>query len=198
VPPTAPTGTYKIGVVRVRGQDPLNPVQTGLTPPGIASQIQIRVEPNVAGATPTPDTGYLPPSTAADAGPWLAQGALPYPKVLVSIGGTPRPAAAHLELTYPTSKLVIKDVYEQNHLGRHSLLTWSAANGRLKIDWASRESAASTPVYAIAVAFDLVDPWAPGGTAVPADFVLDLAQRRLYDANAALVASPLAQIGAIL
>ncbi len=190
VPATAGTGLWKLGVARVRGHNPLNPVETGLPAPALGTgtdhpTIWIVADTSGGNAAPTPTTGYDAPNFT-DAQFYLAREAVPHPKLVVSFTAAVLPRAGHLVLTFPTAKLLIKDVHEHNNLGRHSFVLWKEAPpGTLTVDWASQEPlTVSNPVRELAVAFALK-------TTTPVlvtDF--QLSSPTFYDDNGSAIANP--------
>jgi len=88
----------------------------------------------------------------------------PYPKLLLNLPGgnsgepnLPVPSAADIILEYP-EHIAIKDVFEEQHLGRESLITWQDfpgfgdGGGLLRIRYLSMEHDAE--VFQLAIAFE--------------------------------------------
>lgn len=107
----------------------------------------------------------------------------PHPKITMLFTGPTAPSAAHVVLTYPAEKMTVKTVFEEQHLGRTSIVSFTdePASGRITIDLA--DPAAS--VRQLALAFELTDPFGAGRVA-DAEFNIDPATK-LYDANGALL-----------
>jgi hypothetical protein len=188
VPAATPPGPYRIEIRRRRRIS----MSQWETLPGVDYAQSIQVLPasvnGVAGA-PTPASGYAG-SFGTDLTARLA--ALhPHPKIVLALPANARPAAAHLVLAYPAAKVRVRSVFEEQHLGRGSIVAWSddTAAGRITIDLA--DPAAS--VAALAVAFELRDPFG-AGRAAASDF--QLLASALYDARG-LPQSGVVSIGAI-
>jgi hypothetical protein len=119
----------------------------------------------------------------------------PFPRLILSLPSLPVsqlwPSAAHLVISCPTAKVSIKTVFEDQHLGRRSIVSWSSApdpnnssNTLITIDFATSESIAS--VKSIAIAFELKDPFGVG-RASTSDFTVVAAN--FYDANGVIALS---------
>jgi len=107
---------------------------------------------------------------------------VPNPKLVLQFADR-KPAAAHLVLSYPRDKLAIRGVFEEQHTGRRSIVSWrhDTARGELAIDLVDPGESVS----ALGVAFRLLDP-AARGLAAPDDF--RIARADLYDARGAVAA----------
>lgn len=82
--------------------------------------VQGIAEPNI----PNPLEGFY-----GNGVPWALGGGMaeliPYHKIAYElVGSSPRPAAGDIVFTYPEHKIVVKTVYEENQLGRGSIVRW--------------------------------------------------------------------------
>lgn len=101
----------------------------------------------------------------------------PFPKVPLAFAPT-APAAAHLVVNYPKTKIEVKSVFEEQHQGRGSIVSWSddPVAGQVTIDFVDPDAS----VYSLAIAFDLILPVGTGRV-VAGDF--SIASAQFYDAN---------------
>lgn len=178
VPASTPPGVYRMEIRRRR--------RVGTSQweslPGVDYAQSLTVLPALVGGVrgaPTPPNGYAG-ALGAPLGPRLA--ALhPHPKVLLALPASPRPSAAHLVVSYPSARIRVRAVFEEQHGGRSSIVAWSddPSAGRLTIDLADPLASVS----ALAVAFELRDPLGRG-RAEPSDFAV--VQGVLYDPQGAI------------
>lgn len=178
VPTATPPGVYRLEIRRRR--------RVGASQwewlPGVDYAQSLTVLPAVVGGAsgaPTPPNGYAG-AFGAPLGPQLA--ALhPHPKLVLALPASPRPAAAHVVLSYPPARIRVRTVFEEQHGGRSSIVAWSddPSAGRLRIDLADPHASVS----ALAVAFELRDALGRG-RAEPTDF--SVLEAVLYDAQGAI------------
>jgi hypothetical protein len=185
-----PPDVYSIEVRRKR-RISATQWETNLPVPQYSSPVtaganQIEIIPGTG--SPASTHGYLPYFAEGDASQGL-RALYPYPKIVLAIpalsqSGSPQPSASHLVVSFPQGKLAIKSVFEEQHLGRGSIVTYSndTQNGRLTIDLVDP----GRSVKSLAIAFDLLDPFG-AGRATQADFTVTTAD--LYDGNGAVAST---------
>ncbi len=89
-------------------------------------------------------------------GPGIPQQLYPHPKLLVWFPASPPvPSAAHLKITVPDDIRVLS-VFEEQHYGRRSLVSWTEADDEVEIHFVNSEPSPS--VGHLAIAFKPVDP----------------------------------------
>ena len=133
VPASVPPGSYDVNVRRRRRTD------TGGSEnlPAIVYGQRLTVLPasvgGVAGAQ-TPASAYAG-LFGIDVSKQLAS-LVPLPKVVLSLPVSP-PHAAHLVIAYPRTKVTPRAVFEEQHLGRGSIVAWTddPASGRVTVDF---------------------------------------------------------------
>lgn len=80
--------------------------------------------------------------------------AYPNPKLLVKLPGPPSfsdyASAAHIEISVP-STIAVRSVFEENHFGRNSMVSWSESGGVVTIDFLNLQPTAT--VHALAIAY---------------------------------------------
>lgn len=195
VPAEIPSGDYTLQA-RVRRRTSAD----GSTPPeDMGGVFDVLLPPTELGTLrvlegagePTPSTG-LYANLVFDALP-VMEDLVPYPRLLLGLGGTPYPAAGRIEISYPSNKIEILSAFEEGHLGRGSIVRWSddRPNARVTIDFVDTDRS----VYGIAVAFRLLDPFGAGRVAL-GDFVI--VERRLYDSDGVPLSSPRGGLWGIL
>ena len=126
---------------------------------------------------PTPNDALMLSQYSEDATPFLSS-LVPHAKLLVDLHpgvhvGTPgNPAAAHLELVYP-SGVSIRSVFEDRRLGRGSLVSWrdDPVTRRLVAELVAPKET----VRYLAIVFESTS------TVAPSDFSVDAATGTLYD-----------------
>lgn len=177
IPVDVPPAGYRVEIRRERQRAD----GTVESLPGVSYGQPLRVLPAVvdgfAGAATSP-TGFAG-GYAIDLLPPLAA-LYPHPKLVVTLD--PGAAAAHLELDYPTTRLVVRGVIEEQHTGRSSIVAWrdDPATGRLSVDLV----APAADVAALALVFTLRDP---GGAGRAAETDFRVAAATLYDTAGALL-----------
>jgi len=191
-PPGPPPGTYEVVVSRRKRTSAASPPQyEALLPAPVYSMGAYRLTIASGTGTPTPFSTYgFLGEVDTSAG---IRSLYPYPKLVLTLpalSGSAIPAAAHLVISYPAAKLAIKSVFEEQHLGRGSVVTWSAntSAGTVTIDLVNADP--TNAAASLGVAFDLSNPFgsgATGGRATTADFTVTAAS--LYDANGALASA---------
>jgi hypothetical protein len=162
------------------------------------------------GGTPTPTAALYGTSTIGD--PSTATNQLyPYPEVVLSLpvvttntAGSYYPSAAHLVVSYPPQKLVVRNVFEEKHFGRHSIVTFTknatsstspcapaSTACTVTIDLVAPRNAtlasggSENPVQLLGISFSLRNPFgSTGGVAATSDFTVNSVA--LYDGNGAL------------
>ena len=117
-----------------------------------------------------PTTGFLG-QFSQDTSTGL-RGLYPFPKVLLNFV-SPQPAAAHLVVNYPKTKIEVKSVFEEQRQRRGSIISWrdDPVAGQVTIDFVDPDRS----VYSLAIAFDLIIPVGTG-RAVTGDFSIASAQ----------------------
>lgn len=192
-PPGPPPGIYEVIVSRrVRTSEGSPPQYEALLPAPVYPMGAYRLTILPGTGTPTPISTYYGFLGEIDTSAGI-RSLYPYPKLVLTLptlSGSAIPAAAHLVVSYPAAKLAIKSVFEEQHLGRGSVLTWSAdtSAGTVTIDLVNADPTSSAA--SLGVAFDLSNPFgsgATGGRATTADFTVTAAS--LYDANGALASA---------
>ncbi len=161
VPASVPPGDYDVSVRRRRRTD------AGGTEdlPAIVYGQRLTVLPASVGSAsgaPTPSSAHAGPF-GIDVSEQLAS-LVPLPKVVLSLPESP-PHAAHLVIAYPSAKIRPRAVFEEQHLGRGSIVAWSddPASGRVTVDFV--DPAAS--VKALALAFEPRAPLSAGRITLP-------------------------------
>ncbi len=148
VPEDVPAGSYDLQVRRQRRTDGGGVEEL---PGPVYSQPLVVLPANVGGAVgaPTPSAGYAG-AAGIDVTEQLAD-LVPLPKVVLALPAQ-RPHAAHVVIAYPASKVTPRAVIEEQHLGRGSIVAWTAdpANGRITIDFVDP----SASVAALALVFE--------------------------------------------
>jgi len=93
------------------------------------------------------------------------------------------PAAAEIEVSYPTAKVTILGAYQYKHLGLKSMLTWKddPVNGKVKLSLVDPTRCTQD----IRVVFSLKPSQTPINPAT--EFTTTPAQQRLYDLNGVLL-----------
>jgi hypothetical protein len=177
IPADTPPGRYRMDARRRR------PAPGGgfvsLPAPLLGTELDV-LPPAVGSATGRPNAPELAVGTArVDLAAEIPR-VVPNPKLVVQFADR-NPAAAHLVLSYPREKLAIGGVFEEQHSGRRSILSWrdDPSRGELAIDFVDPAGS----VRELGVAFRLLDP-SVHGIAAPGDF--RVAQADLYDARGAL------------
>jgi hypothetical protein len=189
IPPGVDEGTYDIEVRRRRRTGPTTwetflPNSPGTNKSPLNQPRELTVVPGDGAETPfegmlginnpVPTLDYLP-------------GLYPHPKVVVSFGST-QPAAAHLVVNYPETKMQVYGVIEEQHFGRGSIVAFQddAVNGELTIDFVDPDAS----VAQLAIVFELLAPFSPsaGRVNAPGDFTL-LTGTQLYDADGAPISN---------
>lgn len=127
--------------------------------------------------TPSPDTGFV--GVVSQDTSTALRGLYPLPKVPIVFASS-QPAAAHLVVNYPKTKVEVKAVFEDQHQGRGSIISWTddPVAGQVTIDFVDPDASVSS----LAIAFDLLDPFG-AGRVVTGD--VSIASAQLYDANGA-------------
>jgi len=177
VPASVPPGSYDMSVRRWRRTD------TGGSEnlPAIVYGQRLTVLPanigGVAGAQ-TPASGYTG-AFGIDVSKQLAS-LVPLPKVVLSLPVSP-PHAAHLVIAYPRTKIKPRAVFEEQHLGRGSIVAWSddSANGRVTLDFVDPGAS----VKQLALAFEPKAPLSAGRIALSE---ITVESSTLYDREGAV------------
>jgi hypothetical protein len=133
--------------------------------------------------TPTPMSGFVGGFSADTSTAMM--GLYPFPKVPITFI-EPEPAAAHLVVNYPKTKVEVQSVFEDNHQGRGSIVAWAddPVAGQVTIDFVDPDAS----VGSLAIAFKLIDPFG-AGRVLNGDFSITSAQ--LYDADGVIQNSTL-------
>lgn len=160
VPASVPPGTYDVLVRRQRRTDGGGSESL----PAIVYGQRLTVLPASVGSavgTPTPASAYAG-AFGLDVSRQLAS-LVPLPKVVLSLPDAP-PHAAHLVIRYPKEKITPRAVFEEQHLGRGSIVAWSddPETGRVVVDFV--DPAAS--VKALSFAFEPKAPLSAGRIAL--------------------------------
>jgi hypothetical protein len=177
VPGSVPPGSYDMSVRRRRRTD------TGGSEnlPAIVYGQRLTVLPanigGVAGAQ-TPASGYTG-TFGIDVSKQLAS-LVPLPKVVLSLPAS-LPHAAHLVIAYPRTKIKPRAVFEEQHLGRGSIVAWSddSANGRVTVDFVDPGAS----VKQLALAFEPKAPLSAGRIALSE---ITVESSTLYDREGAV------------
>jgi hypothetical protein len=179
IPVDTPPGDYALEVRRQRRTSP-----DGSTPPDdLGGVFDLLVPPTDLGTfrvlpwpgEPTPSSGMFGSLTDMDATEIMAE-LVPYPKLLLSFALKPSPAAGRVVVAYPSDKVEILSAFENDSLGRGSVVRWSAdpEAGVATLDFVDPDRA----FYTLALAFRLIDPFGVGRADID-DF--QIASARLYD-----------------
>jgi hypothetical protein len=177
IPASVPPGSYDVDVRRRRRTDAGGSEDL----PTIVYGQRLTVLPaNVGGAAgaPTPSSAYAG-AFDIDVSSQLAR-LVPLPKVVLSLPALP-PYAAHLVIAYPAGKIKPRAVFEEQHLGRGSIVTWTddPVSGRVTVDFV--DPAAS--VKALALVFEPKAPLSAGRVVLSE---VTVASSTLYDYNGAV------------
>ena len=190
-PPGPTPGPYKILVSRrVRSSAAEPPAYQPLTPSPLYSAMNYQLTILDGAGTPTPlrggTSGY---DVDAKSG---IRSLYPYPRIplRLPLAGGVTPSAAHMVVAYSPAKISVKSVFENLHLGRGSMMSFSddPASGMLTIDLINGDPLSAA--RDLSIAFELENPFgsgSTGGRATPADFTVQTLA--VYDANGALVNS---------
>jgi hypothetical protein len=177
VPASVPPGSYDVNVRRRRRTD------TGGSEnlPAIVYGQRLTVLPSSVGGVSgarTPTSGYTG-MFGIDVSQQLAS-LVPLPKVVLSLPESP-PHAAHLVIAYPRTKIKPRAVFEEQHLGRGSIVAWSddSANGRVTLDFVDPGAS----VKQIALAFEPKVPLSAGRIALSE---ITVESSMLYDREGAV------------
>lgn len=160
IPDTVQAGDYTLKARKIIPGDP-NPVELG-----ISRAFEVLPSAGLPGPEfeRTPAVGYVGSGSAIDTSSELAL-TYPHPKILINLPGDgvegttqyPYPSAATILIDLPDdgqqTKVTVKDVFEEQHLGQESIVTWLSVFGVVRINFLSRESNANTPVIQLALAF---------------------------------------------
>jgi len=148
-----------------------------LTPPPYAGVVEV-VGDCSGGASPND------PPMATFLGDLRRELKQTYPRPAAYIGfPVPPPAAGHLVLTYPDSKIEVHGVIEAFHTGRESVVQWNAANPpELLIDFADPNA----ELFGLMIVFTQTTPYQAGAAQI-SEFVVDLSASRLYDVDGNLI-----------
>jgi hypothetical protein len=172
-----PPGSYDVNVRRRRRTDAGGSENL----PAIVYGQRLTVLPasvgGIAGA-PTPAEGYAG-LFGVDVSEQLTR-LVPLPKVVLSLPASP-PHAAHLVIAYPRAKITPRAVFEEQHLGRGSIVAWSddPENGRLTLDFVDPGAS----VNALALAFEPKAPLSSGRIALSE---ITVEASTLYDRDGAV------------
>jgi hypothetical protein len=188
IPADAPPGDYELDVRRQRRTSP-----DGSTPPeDLGGVFDLLVPPTRLGTfrvlpgpgEPTPSIGMFASLTELDATEIMAE-LVPYPRLLLSFALKPSPAAGRVVVAYPADKVEILSAFEDDSLGRGSVVRWSAdpAAGVATLDFVDPERA----FYTLALVFRLLDPFGVGRAEI-ADF--RIVSTRFYDAAGVEIGAP--------
>jgi hypothetical protein len=178
VPAATPSGTYDV-VVRQRRRVSATQWETL---PGVGWSQRLSVLPAVVNGIagqPTPPTAYVGPF-AANVRQRVAA-LYPHPKVMIELADSPWPAAARIVVAYPTQKVQVLAVFEEQHFGRSSMVAFrdDPGAGQVTIDFVDPR----TSVGALALVFELRAPFS-AGRAAPSDF--RVVSSTLYDSQGAV------------
>jgi hypothetical protein len=177
VPATVPPGAYDLSVRRRRRTDAGGSEEL---PAPLYTQRFVVLPANVGGVVgaPTPTTNEVG-LFSTDVSEELAD-LVPWPKVVLALPAS-APHAAHLVVAYPRTKITPRAVFEEQHLGRGSIVSWSddPALGRVTIDLV--DPAAS--VQSLAFVFEPKAPLSAGRIALSE---ISLLSTILYDRNGAV------------
>ena len=177
VPASVPPGTYDVNVRRRRRTDSGGTEEL----PAIVYGQRLTVLPaSIGGAT-----GAVTPASAyagvfgLDVSQQLAR-LVPLPKVVLSLPEA-APHAAHLVIAYPREKITPRAVFEEQHLGRGSIVAWSddPESGRVTVDFVDPEAS----VRSLALAFEPKVPLSAGRIAL-AEITIETSV--LYDGDGAV------------
>jgi hypothetical protein len=172
IPASVPPGIYDLNVRRRRRDDS---GASEALPAILYGQRFTVLPPRVGGVdgAPTPSASYAG-AFGSDVSAQLAN-LVPLPKVVLSLP-SPLPHAAHLVVAYPAAKITPRAVFEEQHLGRGSIVAWTddPAAGRVSVDFV--DPAAS--VKALALVFEPKAPLSAGRIAlseisIPASVLYD-------------------------
>lgn len=177
IPASTPPGSYEVRLHRRRRNDAGGKDEL---PAPVYGQ-PLTVLPASVGGTqgaPTPSSAWAG-AFGFDASVQLAD-LVPLPKAVLSLPASP-PHAAHVVVTYPTAKIRPRAVFEEQHLGRGSIVAWSddPATGRVTIDFV--DPAAS--VKALALVFEPKAPLSGGRVALGE---ITVVSSTLYDREGAV------------
>lgn len=172
VPDTAPTGDFLLEVTRERPAG--NELPAEETP---SYRLPFTILPGLE--DPHPGQGFLNVSGTSflPIGPVPFTTIYPNPKVVFDLP-TPAPAAAHLVVSYPGSKIyAVLSVFEEQHLGRQSIVLFSddTAQEQITIDLADPLESGVTQ---FSIAFQ---PKAGAALVDPTDFTV--VEEFYYDAD---------------
>lgn len=178
VPADVPPAEYDVSVRRRRRTD-----AGGLEelPAPVYGQ-RLTVLPATVGAfsgAPTPSTTHAG-VFASDVEAQLAD-LVPLPKVVLTLPASPAPHAARLVLSYPTSRIRPRAVFEEQHFGRGSIVAWrdDPVLGRITVDFVDPQASVS----ALALVFEPKQPLSAGRLALSEIAVVSAA---LYDGDGRL------------
>jgi hypothetical protein len=148
IPASIPAGTYDVNVRRLRRTD----AGENEALPAIDYGQRLTVLPaSVGGITgaPTPSWAWAG-IFGVDVSEQLAN-LVPLPKVVLALP-SPAPHAAHVVVAYPAAKIQPRAVFEEQHLGRGSIVTWTddPVSGRVTLDLVDPDAS----VKALALAFE--------------------------------------------
>lgn len=175
IPANACPGTYSWSIRNDVPGTPTNDIEGELFrhapghPPALNSFEVLNLPAPTPNNRSNPFEGYLGSATYdIELGMlWL----IPHHKFAWDMVANPLPAAAEIVFEYPAAKISPLNVFEDNHLGRHSIVRWCIAGvnecaadtnpsdsiGELHVRFADPD----TQVSRLAVAFKLMDDYAP-------------------------------------
>jgi hypothetical protein len=190
-PAGPPPGTYTILAkrrIRLSGAEP--PVYGPLTPdPGYTTMgYEITILPGAGAPTPLMGGAFGSEYDVSES----MRSVIPYPRIVLRLplASGVNPSAARLIVGYPHEKLMVHTVFENQNLGRGSVVIWKPgpATGQITIDLVNGDPDRSA--RSIAIAFELLNPFgsgSTGGRASTSDFtVVSVAT---YDTNGVLASS---------
>jgi hypothetical protein len=148
IPTTAQPGAYTIQIRRCRRTQPggtCNPLS-----PDLPYSRPFTVLPGTG--TPNPNTAWFYGTTYDTKA--RQRDLYPYPKVVFQVTG--QPAASHAVITYPTARMTVKNVFEEQYGGSQSIVSWhdDPDAGQIVVDIVDP----TRRTWAFAISFDLKDP----------------------------------------
>ncbi len=177
VPASVPPGDYDVIARRRRRTDSGGSEELA----AIVYGQRLTVLPaSVGGAagSPTPSSAYAG-AFGLDVSQQLTR-LVPLPKAVLSLPDA-APHAARLVIAYPKAKIAPRAVFEEQHLGRGSIVAWrdDPESGRVTVDFVDP----SASVKALALAFEPKAPLSAGRIALAE---IRVESSTLYDANGAV------------